>query len=110
MGYDDYLRELTSHAFRIFSVAYLPCGINIYGSSLFTALNNGGISALISFLRTCAFSVGAVLILPYLIGTEGIWWATPLSEALSFVIVVICILVLGDRYGYKRNRKNRHTA
>ena len=64
VGYDAELLEMTGHAFRIYSLAFLLCGFSIYGSSFFTALGNGLISALIAFLRTLLFQVAAVIILP----------------------------------------------
>ena len=68
VGYDTSLLELTRHGFLIYSFSFIFSGIAIYGSSFFTALNNGLISALISFL----FQVAAVLIVPLLWGLDGI--------------------------------------
>lgn len=64
VGYDAELFRLTRHGFRIFSLTFLICGFNIFGSSFFTALNNGPLSALISFLRTLVFQLSVVWILP----------------------------------------------
>lgn len=58
--------------------------INIFASSFFTALNNGGVSAAISFLRTFVFKLAAVLILPLLFKLDGIWWATIVANSLHF--------------------------
>ncbi len=80
VGYDEELLEITIHAFLIFACSYLLSGVNIYASSFFTALNNGGISAAISFLRALVFQTGAVILLPLLFGIDGIWWAVTVSE------------------------------
>ena len=73
VGYDAGLFELTSHAFRLFSWSFLLAGFNIFASGFFTALNNGAISAAISFLRTLVFQTASVLILPLLLDVDGIW-------------------------------------
>ena len=74
VGYDATLFEMTVHAIRIAGVSFLIMGFNIFASAFFTALNNGGVSAVISFLRTFVFKLAAVLLLPLLLGLEGIWW------------------------------------
>lgn len=65
--------EMTTWGFRIYAIAFLVRGMNVWGSSFFTALNNGAVSAAISFLRTFAFQIVIVLILPKLIGITGVW-------------------------------------
>ena len=88
------------HAFRIFSVAYLFTGAAVFSSSFFTALNNGQISALISFLRTCVFELGAVLLLPLLLGVNGIWYSTVFAELMAAVVGGICVAVFQKKYHY----------
>ena len=68
----------------IFTSLYgVVCGFNIFCSSFFTALGNGLVSALISLLRTLLFQVAAVLILPRLLGLDGIWLAIVAAEMVS---------------------------
>ena len=100
VGYDAELYELTYGAFRLYSLAFLFTGLNIFASSLFTALNNGVVSAAISFLRTLLFQIGAVLVLPGLVGVDGLWLATFAAE--SCALLVSALFVLGNRkkYGY----------
>lgn len=88
VGYDAELMEMTNHGFRLYSLAFLICGFNIFGSAFFTALNNGLVSALISFLRTLVFQLAVVLILPMLFGINGIWLAIVVAEALALVITI----------------------
>lgn len=92
--------ELTVHGFKIFALAYIFMGFNIFASSMFTAFGNGFISALLSFMRTLVFIVGALLILPLILGVEGIWWAVPLAEALSIIISIICFFIFAKKYTY----------
>ena len=80
VGYDAELFEMTRHGFRIYFISFLINGFNIYGSAFFTALNNGMISAAISFLRTLLFQMAAVLILPVFFGVNGIWSAVTVAE------------------------------
>ena len=79
VGYDQALFDMTRHAFRLFSLSFLLAGINIYVSSFFTALNNGAVSAIVSFLRTLVFQMLCVLVLPIFFGIDGIWWATAVA-------------------------------
>lgn len=100
VGYDADLLKLTQNGFRIFCVVYLINGFNIFGSSFFTALNNGLVSALISFLRTLVFQIGAVLILPLLLGLNGIWWAITVAEILTGVVTVYFFITKRNQYHY----------
>lgn len=100
VGYDAQLLAVTEHAFVIFACSYLLSGVNIYMSSFFTALNNGGISAAISFLRALVFQTGAVLTLPLLLGIDGIWWAVTVSEVMACVISVIFMAAKQRKYHY----------
>ena len=86
VGYDEGLFTLTCHAFRLFSYAFLFAGFNIFASSFFTALGNGRISAAISFLRTLVFQTAVVLVLPALMGTDGIWLAIVVAELLALAV------------------------
>ena len=88
------------HAFRIVSVAYLFTGMAVFGSGFFTALNNGQVSALISFLRTFVFELGAVLLLPVLLGVGGIWYSAVFAELMAAAAGVIFILALRRKYHY----------
>lgn len=100
VGYDRELLEITEHAFVIFACSYLLSGVNIYASSFFTALNNGGISAAISFMRTLIFQTGAVLVLPLLLGIDGIWWAVTVSEVMACLISVMFLVSKRKKYHY----------
>ncbi|MBR0148028.1 MAG: MATE family efflux transporter [Lachnospiraceae bacterium] len=86
------------HAFRIASVAYLFTGMAVFGSAFFTALNNGPISALISFLRTFVFELGAVLMLPVLLGVEGIWYSVVFAELMAAVTGSIFMVAFRKKY------------
>lgn len=100
VGYDKVLFDMTVHGFRIFSAFVLFVGFNIFASSFFTALNNGGVSAAISFLRTFVFKFSAVLLMPMLFDLDGIWWATVVAEVLAFIISAVFILCKRQKYHY----------
>ena len=104
VGYDPDLRDLTIHAFQIYSVSLLFVGFNMYGSSLFTALNNGLVSAIISFVRTFVFEIGAVLLLPLLLGPDGIWFSVSIAEVAACALTAFFVLWLGPKYGYLGER------
>ena len=86
VGYDEALMDLTVSGFRIFALAFLFMGYAIYGSGLFTALNDGVTSAVISFLRTLVFEVGAVLLLPLVLGINGIWFSILVAEFMATLL------------------------
>ena len=86
VGYDEELLNLTRHAFSIFSFSFLLSGLNIFASGFFTALNNGLISAVISFARTLVFQAACVLLLPAMFGVDGIWYATLVAEGLACLL------------------------
>ncbi len=100
VGYDTALFNLTSHAFRIFAFSFVLAGFNIFVSSFFTALNNGGISAAISFLRTLVFQTTSVLILPFFFDVDGIWMAITVAEVFACIISAICIFAKRKKYRY----------
>ncbi|OLA48244.1 MAG: MATE family efflux transporter [Firmicutes bacterium CAG:176_59_8] len=100
VGYDAGLFELTSHAFRLFSWSFLLAGFNIFVSGFFTALNNGAISAAISFLRTLVFQTASVLILPLLLGVDGIWWAITVAEIFALLISLMFLYLKRNKYHY----------
>ena len=100
VGYDEGLYHLTYEAFRLYSLAFLCTGLNIFASSLFTALNNGMVSAAISFARTLVFQIGAVLLLPRIIGVNGVWFATFAAELCALLVSLAFVLWGRKRYGY----------
>ena len=100
VSYDPALLSVTTRALTIYAVSYLLTGFNIYASSFFTALNDGLVSALISFARTLVFQVLAVLTLPLLWEADGIWAAVNLAEGLAAILSLACFLRFRRKYGY----------
>ena len=100
VGYDRDLYELTVQGFHLYAVSYLLCGCNIFGSSFFTALNNGLASALISFLRTMVFQCAAVLILPVFLEVDGIWLAVTVAETLTLLVTLALLARYRKIYRY----------
>ena len=100
VGYNPELCELTKHAFMLYGTSFLIVGFNIYGSSLFTALGNGVLSAVISFLRTLVFQVVAVLALPLWLGLDGVWLSVLFAEGVALIVTAVCVIVSKKKYGY----------
>lgn len=100
VGYDAALLALTLQGFKIYSFSFLFSGVAIFGSAFFTALNNGFISAAISFLRTCLFQIAAVLLLPLILGINGIWLSIVTAEMLAFVVALLFLAGNKKRYHY----------
>lgn len=100
VGYDAELFEMTRHGFRIYFISFLINGFNIYGSAFFTALNNGMISAAISFLRTLLFQMAAVLILPVFFGVNGIWSAVTVAELCTLFMTAAFFIRQRKKYHY----------
>ncbi len=91
VSYDIALMDLTVRAIRYYSVSYIFSSICIFSSSFFTALNNGKISAFISFLRTLILQSLMLIILPEIFGEIGLWIAIPIAD---FIGVIICVVLL----------------
>ena len=100
VSYDEELLDMTVHAFGIFSFAFLFSGFSIFGSSFFTALNDGLTSALISFLRTLVFQLAAVLLFPLIWGLDGIWLSIVGAEVMSIIATALFLIAKRKRYGY----------
>ena len=100
VGYDKSLFELTHNGFIIFSISYLMCGFNIWGSAFFTALGNGGISAAISFLRSLLFQIVSIFVLPLIFGISGIWMSVVVAESLSLIVTVVFLITQRKKYSY----------
>ncbi|MBQ1209682.1 MAG: MATE family efflux transporter [Bacteroidales bacterium] len=100
VGYDSELMNLTTHAIHLYMLSFVIAGLNIFVSAWFTALNNGKISAIASFVRSMVFELGFVFLLPVLMGTEGIWWAVNAAEIMSLFVSAYLLLRFRRRYGY----------
>lgn len=99
-GYDKALFDLTLRGFMIFSISFLLCGFNIYGSAFFTALNNGAVSAIISFLRTLVFQLAALFLLPLIWDVDGIFAAIIAAEIMALILTAIFLIAKRKKYGY----------
>lgn len=99
-SYDEALLALTIRGFRIYALSFLVVGIAIFGSSFFTALNNGFVSAAISFLRTIVFEVVFVLLIPKLFGIDGIWISIVLARLLAVAVTVFFLIKYRSKYHY----------
>ncbi len=100
VGYDAALFALTKHAFRLFAASFLLAGFNIFASGYFTALNNGIVSAAISFLRTLVFQLLSVLLLPLVLDVDGIWVAISVAEVFAFLISLFFLVHNRKKYRY----------
>ena len=94
------LLDLSTRAMMIYSICYFVAGFSMFGSALFTALNNGAISAIISICRTLVYQVVAVMTLPLLMGVDGIWLSIVIAETLSAIQTLIITFKKQKKYGY----------
>ena len=100
-SYNPELCELTMSAFHVYSLSFLFMGISIYGSSFFTSLENGLVSAIISFVRTFVFELGAVLIIPEIFGAEYIWFSFLVAELAAAILSASLMAALSRKYGFR---------
>lgn len=100
VSYDTALLEMTVRGFAIYSLSFLLCGFNIFGSSMFTALNNGLISAVISFVRALICQIAAVMILPLFFHLDGIWASVVAAELAALLLTAFCCVKYRKRYHY----------
>lgn len=100
VSYNEGLLNMTTNAIRLVSIAYLISGFNMFSSSFFTALNNGFVSATISFFRTLVFQVIMILLLPKIWGVNGIWLAVAVAELLSLFVCIMFLAKNKKKYEY----------
>ena len=100
VGYDAELFKITNHAFSIFSFSFLLSGFSVFGSSFFTALNDGLTSAVISFMRTLVFQIAAVILFPIIWDIDGIWLSIVGAEIMSIAVTLFFLLIKRRKYGY----------
>lgn len=100
VGYDPDLAALTTHAIRLYMLSFSIAGFNLFISAWFTALNNGKVSAVVSFVRSLGFELGFVFLLPALIGPDGIWLAVDAADLCCLFLSVALLLAYRKRYGY----------
>ncbi|MCI8423098.1 MAG: MATE family efflux transporter [Lawsonibacter sp.] len=100
VGYEARLMDTTCRGLGLYALSFLFAGFNVFGSAFFTALNNGAVSAVISFLRTLVFQTAAVLLLPLLLGLDGIWLAMAAAELLALAVTALFLLWGRNIYQY----------
>ena len=100
VSYDENLLNMTTNAIRLFSMSYLINGLNIFASSFFTALNNGFVSAAISFFRTLVFQIAMIYILPLIWGINGLWLAVVFAEILALIVSITFFIKNRKKYQY----------
>lgn len=102
VSYDAELLELTVNAYKLYALCFLFMGFSIYSSAFFTALNNGLVSAFISFLRTLVLEVAAVILLPMIFGIDGIWLSVTIADGITCLVAATFMIALSGRYGYRK--------
>ena len=100
VSYDPILEALTIRAIRIYMISFTLCGINMFVSAWFTALNNGIVSAVAAFTRTLIFELGCVFILPLFFGLDGVWMSVDVADFMALILSVILLKSFKKRYGY----------
>lgn len=100
VGYDTELMQMTVKALRLYAISFLFSGFNVFGSAFFTGLNNGKVSAIISFMRTLVVQLAAVILLPMLFGINGIWLSVAVAESLTLVLTIVFLLTNKKKYNY----------
>ena len=100
VGYDEKLMEMTVRGFAIYALSFLFSGFNMFGSSMFTAFNNGLISAVISFVRTLVCQIAAVMLLPLIFDLDGIWMSIVVAELAAVLLTIFCFIKFRKKYQY----------
>lgn len=100
VGYDKELLNMTANGMRLYGLSFLVCGFNIFSSSFFTSLNDGLISAIISFVRTVLFQITTILVMPIFWGLNGIWLSVVVAEVLALFVTIICFVTKKKKYQY----------
>ena len=99
-SHNEELLKLTTYAIRLYAIGYTISWINIFGSAFFTGLNNGLVSAIISFGRMLVFQLATIFILPLIFDSTGLWLAMPVSEVFSLIVTVTFFITMRKKYNY----------
>lgn len=100
VGYDKTLFDLTCKGMRIYNLCFLALGLNIFGSTLFTSLSNGLISAVLSATRSILLQISLVVFLPYIFGGDSIWAIEVVAELCTLLLTVYMIGRYKKTYEY----------
>ena len=100
VSYDPQLKALTARAIRIYMISFMICGLNMFVSAFFTALNNGLVSAVAAFTRTLIFELGSIFVLPLFLGLDGVWLAVDVADVLALIMSAILLAAFRRRYQY----------
>ena len=100
VSYDPALHAMTRRGFALYSFSFLFMGINIFASSFFTALGDGLVSAILSFLRTLLFQTATLILLPLILGIDGVWLSIAAAELLALGMSVFFFQKMRPKYGY----------
>ena len=100
VGYDPDLTALSAHAFRLSMLSFVIAGVNLFFSAWFTGLNNGKVSAVLSFVRNLVLELGFVFLLPALLGPDGIWLAVDAADLVCLILGLGLVLKYRKQYGY----------
>ena len=92
--------EMAVRGIFIFAAAFMLMGFNLFASGFFTALNDGKTSAILSLFRTLIFLMIPLLILPWLLGVDGVWLSMPVAEVLSILLSVYYFRHFKGKYHY----------
>ena len=92
--------EIARNGFLIFPFSFLFCGLNIFTSAIFTALSNGKLSAILSFLRTFGLITVLLLTLPNLLGVAGVWLSVPIAELITMIVALVFLNKNREKYHY----------
>lgn len=98
VGYDDELLSLTVYGFRVYAISLGLIGFAGFGSSFFTALNDGITSSIISFIRTIVFQCGGVICFPFFWGINGIWISIVFAELMASVLTAFFLVIKKNKY------------
>lgn len=101
VGYNDDIMSMSVLGIRIMSVGYLVIGYNLFGSALFTGLNNGAVSAFLSGVRTFVLPIICLYSFSGLFGTDGVWYSLPATEILAFIITFVTTLICSKKYSLR---------
>ena len=85
---DDPAALIAIEGFPYFAAGFLFFILNLIAIGYFQSIEKVVPATLFAILRGALFMIPSFLLLPQWLGSEGMWLAVPLSEALTFVVVV----------------------
>ena len=105
---DQQLMAITINGLKKYTITLPILSIAIIGTNYIQSIGKAKISISLSLLRQCIFLIPLMMILPKFLGLNGVWYAQPVADIIS--IVIISIVLAKEVRSYSKENKEKVVA